>query len=56
VDEMHYRTYTARQIRALLKRVPEFEIVETYDFDYDLDEPMTIDASTEDVVFVLRKR
>lgn len=55
-DEMHYRTYTARQMRALFQRVPELEVVETYDFDYDLDEPIEIDASTEDVVFVLRKR
>jgi hypothetical protein len=55
-DEMHYRTYTARQFRSLLRRVPELELVETYDFEYNIDEPITIDAGTEDVLFVLRRR
>ncbi|MFO1092161.1 MAG: class I SAM-dependent methyltransferase [Planctomycetaceae bacterium] len=55
-DEMHYRIYTAPQMRKLLTSVPELEVVETYDFHYDIDEPITIDAATEDVVFVLRKR
>lgn len=55
-DEMHYRIYTARHMRRLLVSVPAFEVVETYDFRYDIDEPITIDPETEDVVFVLRKR
>ncbi len=56
VDEMAYRTYTARQMADLLARIPEFEIAATYDFTYDVEEPVTIDARTEDVVYVLRKR
>ncbi|MEX1096881.1 MAG: class I SAM-dependent methyltransferase [Planctomycetales bacterium] len=55
-DDMTYRTYTARQMRALLRRVPEFELAETFDFAYDLDAPIQIGAETEDVLFVLRKR
>lgn len=55
-DEMTYRTYTARQMRALLRRVPEFEVAGTFDFAYDPDSPVEIDARTEDVVFVLRRR
>jgi SAM-dependent methyltransferase len=55
-DEMHYRIYTARHIRSLLARVPEFEIIETYDFCYEVDDPIEIDAETEDVVFVLKRR
>ena len=55
-DEMIYRTYTARQMRSLLSRVPALELVETYDFSYEIDEPITITPATEDVVFVFRKR
>ena len=55
-DEMIYRTYTAVQMRRLLQRVPELEVAECYDFAYDLKQPVTIGPSTEDVVFVLRKR
>jgi hypothetical protein len=36
--------------------VPEFEIAATYDFSYDMSEPIEIEPETEDVVFVLRKR
>ncbi len=56
LDEMDYRTWTARQMRSLLARVPEFELVETYDFVYDVDRPIEIKPATEDVVFVLRRR
>ena len=55
-DEMIYRTYSVRQIRSLLKKVPAFEWVESYDFAYDLDEPIKVDSSTEDVVLILRKK
>jgi len=55
-DEMHYRIYTARHMRKLLASVPELEVIETYDFTYEIDEPVEIEADTEDVVFVLRKR
>lgn len=55
-DEMLYRTYSARQMAGFLKKVPEFEILETFDFAYDLNEPIDVDGNTEDVVFVLRKK
>ena len=41
--------------RELLDRVGQFETVETYDFCYEIDEPIVIDELTEDVVYVLRK-
>ncbi len=55
-EEMIFRTYTARQFRCLLNRIVQLELVETYDFNYDVDQPVRIDAKTEDVVYVLRKR
>ena len=55
-DEMIYRTYSAKQMTALLKKVSAFECVAVYDFAYDLDTPVTIGPDTEDVVYVLRKK
>ncbi len=55
-DQFVFRTYTAGQFRRLLAKVPELELVETYDFAYDAGQPVTVDGRTEDVVYVLRKR
>ena len=55
-DEMHYRTYTAAQMRELIATVPTLELVETYDFLCDIHDPITIGPRTEDVIYVLRKR
>ena len=54
-EEIAFRTYTLEQIRALLAGERGFEIVETYDFAYDLKKPIALGHSTEDVVFVLRR-
>lgn len=56
VDVMNYRTYTRFQMKALFKKVPAFDVVETYDFCYDVDDPIEVDEDTEDVVYVLRKK
>ena len=55
-DEIIFRTYRAKQFDALLKKVPELECVATYDFAYDLTEELSIDGTTEDVVYVLQKK
>ncbi|MEO2015269.1 MAG: class I SAM-dependent methyltransferase [Fuerstiella sp.] len=55
VDHMDYRTYKRAQFKSLLKKVPEFEVAEVYDFSYDIDQPHRITGTSEDVVFVLRK-
>ena len=41
---------------SLLKKVPDWEIVETFDFTYDLNESIEVDGETEDVVYILRKK
>ena len=50
-----FRTYTARQMTDLLNKVPQLRLVETYDFAYNIDQPVKIDPETEDVVYVLEK-
>ena len=54
-EELTLRTYTARQMDALLRRVPGFACVATYDFTYDLASPIVVGPDTQDVVYVLRK-
>ncbi|MBL8815624.1 MAG: class I SAM-dependent methyltransferase [Planctomyces sp.] len=56
VDHMEYRTYQKSQFLSLVKKVPELEIVETYDFSYEIDQPIRVSAATEDVVYILRKK
>jgi SAM-dependent methyltransferase len=56
IDEVVFRTYTWPQFRQLLKKVPDLEVAAMHDFTYDIDVPVEIDARSEDVVFVLRKR
>lgn len=55
-DRIVFRTYSANQLRSLLARVPEFEVTQFYDFSYDIDRPTTIGPTTEDAVYVLRKK
>lgn len=54
--EFPLRMYTARQFRGLLAKVPEFELLDVYDFWYELDEPLRLNDEITDSVFILRKR
>ena len=54
-DETIFRTYTAGQFLRLLDRVGDLELDATYDFAYQVDQPLVVDGRTEDVVYVLRK-
>ena len=51
-----FRTYNAAQVRSLLKKVPEFELMACYDFTYDIEAPRQLDDSYSDVILVLRRR
>ncbi len=54
-DQIHFRTYTYRQLGALLDSVPEFDLTAVYDFGYDIDQPIEIGPATEDIVYILKK-
>jgi SAM-dependent methyltransferase len=54
--EFPLRMYTATQFRRLLKRVPELEICDVFDFWYEIDSPLRFDDHITDSVFVLRKK
>jgi SAM-dependent methyltransferase len=55
-DCVVFRTYSANQMKSLIAEVKELELVETYDFGYDIKNPIEVDTATEDVVYVLRKK
>jgi SAM-dependent methyltransferase len=55
-DSVIFRMYSRRQVLDLLRRIDDLDIVATYDFAYDAESPLEIDDSTEDIVFVLRKK
>ena len=48
------RTYSLRQLRSLLSKVPEFSLRGTYDFSYDVNEPVPMNGSSEDIVLILQ--
>jgi SAM-dependent methyltransferase len=54
--EFPMRLYTAGQFRSLLRKVPEFELCEVFDFGYEIDVPVRFDDWLSDAVFILRKR
>lgn len=55
--EWHFRTYDAAQLRRTLRQgAPGLEVMEVFDFTYDLDEPRAFDDEYSDVLLVLRKR
>lgn len=55
-DEIVFRTYTAPQLKAMLKKVPELELAAVHDFAYEIDTETPINAQTEDIVLILRKK
>ncbi len=50
------RSYTAPQMKRLIQSSPDWECVDTYDFGYDITDPITVDATSEDVVYVLKRK
>lgn len=55
LDELVLRSYTPAQMNRLIKSSECWETVATYDFGYDLDDPVDVDGASEDVVYVLRR-
>ena len=53
-DELVLRSYTFRQMDKLIRDSKVWETVATYDFGYDLNDPVQVDASSEDVVYVFK--
>ena len=54
-SEFDYRIYTARQIRSLLRKCPQWRLVSTHDFWWDLDEPLPLNDDRGDTVLLLKR-
>lgn len=50
------RIYRADQFRSLLRSVPDFKLLDVFDFCYDVNEPLTLNDDLGDAVFVLQKQ
>jgi len=55
ISEYPMRLYSATQIQELFSQVSEFELIEVYDYWYDINEPQPLDDRLGDAVFVLRR-
>jgi cyclopropane fatty-acyl-phospholipid synthase-like methyltransferase len=55
-SEIYLRTYRLKQLQSLLAKIPELELVETYDFWYEIDEPIELTRDSSDSLLVFRKR
>ena len=55
-DELVLRSYTAPQMDRLIDSSGCWDCIETYDFRYRIDEPIEVDSTSEDVVYVLKRK
>lgn len=55
VDELALRSYTRAQMNRLIRHSGRWRTIGTYDFGYDLDDPIEVTSSTEDVVYILQR-
>lgn len=55
-SDYRMRIYEAQQMLALLDKVPEFELLDVYDFWYDIEEPQVFSDEMGDTVFVLQRK
>ena len=53
--EYQMRIYTAAQVKSLFSKAAQFELVEVYDFYYEIDEPQSLDNRLGDAVFLLKR-
>ena len=56
MDELVLRSYKPQQMDKLIKSSACWEVIETYDFSYNLKEAIEVDDTTEDVVYVMRRK
>ena len=54
-NQLKFRTYNLGQLKSLIGSLAQFEIAECFDFRYDLDTPIKLDDSVQDVVLVLKR-
>jgi SAM-dependent methyltransferase len=54
-SEFTLRLYNAGQLKALLAKVPELELLDVFDFWYEIEHPLVLNNDLADTVLILRK-
>lgn len=54
-SEFDLRTYSAQQIKSLIRKVPELEVRDVFDFWYEIDSPLPFTNEMSDTAIVLRR-
>ncbi len=55
-DVLVLRSYTAKQMDRLIRSSEVWETLETFDFGYEIEAPIEVDGTCEDVVYVLERK
>jgi SAM-dependent methyltransferase len=55
-DELLFRTYTWPQMQKTIAKSKHWEIAALHDFAFRIDEPIEVDATTEDIILILRRK
>ncbi len=55
-DVLEMRSYTDEQFFRMIEHEGSWSVEATFDFRYDINKPIEVDNSAEDVVFVLRRK
>jgi SAM-dependent methyltransferase len=55
-EVLKFRTYTAKQILKTTRRIPGLELVGSYNFTYDLNNPVALDRKSKDTLLVFMRR
>jgi SAM-dependent methyltransferase len=55
-EVLKFRTYTAKQIVKSTRGIPGLELVGSYNFTYDINNPVALDRESKDTILVFRRR
>ena len=55
-DVLELRSYNLKQFKQYITSVPSWEAVAFYDFRYSIKNPIELDATTQDVVVILKRK
>lgn len=55
-DVLELRSYTHKQFLQMIESVSSWDMIEIYDFGYDIRQPIRLEPTTEDVVAILKNK
>ena len=55
-DVLELRSYNVKQFQSLLASVSNWEVMDFYDFAYEIEHPILLNSATEDVLVILKRK